>query len=232
VTENLAKLEQQLGHTFTNKNLLSLALTHRSYHKTNNERLEYLGDAILGFVIAEALYHKFPEQSEGDLTRLRASLVKGETLAKLAKEIELGEFIILGTGEMKSGGWRRQSILSNTLEALIGAIHIDAGISASSGFISRIYEEMLETLSPSDINKDPKTKLQEFLQARNEKLPVYKVIDEQGEAHKREFKVECFIDYLEDKIIAEGRSKRSAEQSAAEKVLLILDEKKKSKGSL
>jgi ribonuclease-3 len=227
VIEDQKSLERRLGYTFEDKSLLTLALTHRSYQKENNERLEYLGDAILGFIIAEALYNRFEGEAEGVLTRLRANLVKGETLAILARELEIGDHILLGPGEMKSGGWRRDSILSNTLEALIGAIYLDSDILSCKIFVLSIYTELLLELNPSNLSKDPKTKLQEYLQAKKVNLPVYTVVAEDGEAHKREFTVECSIENLDHEIMAVGRSKRNAEQLAAEKALDYIVEKDK-----
>lgn len=222
VAENLTSLEKRIGYIFDNKNLLSIALTHRSYDKENNERLEYLGDSVLGFIIAEALYQRFKEQDEGVLTRFRANLVNKETLAKLARTLDIGDFIQLGTGEMKSGGWRRDSILSNTLEALIGAIYLDSDISICKTFVLSIYQDLLADLNLKKLNKDPKTELQEFLQARKLELPAYQVIAEEGEAHNCRFTVECQINGIDEKIVAEGRSKRNAEQSVAKLALNIL----------
>lgn len=207
-----------LGHNFNDARLLKTALTHRSAGSVNNERLEYLGDAILGFVIAEALYQRFPEASEGSLTRLRAALVKRETLARLGRQIELGDLIQLGSGELKSGGWRRDSILANAMEAIIGAIYIDAGIEVCRQRILELYSSLLNEVSPEKAGKDPKTMLQEYLQARHLPLPIYRIESESGEAHSREFTVECAVDGL-DTIRATGRSKQMAEQAAAERAL-------------
>jgi ribonuclease-3 len=222
VNDPLYELINKLNYQFNNTALLELALTHRSASSLNNERLEYLGDAILGFVIAESLYHKFAEASEGVLTRQRASLVKKETLASLAKELELGKFLSLGTGEMKSGGWKRDSILSNTVEAIIGAIYLDSDFETCRNFIIRVYNDLLETLSLDNTAKDAKTELQEYLQARKQPLPAYKVIAEEGEAHDRVFTVECQVESLTHLIRANGKSKRTAEQSAANKALAFL----------
>lgn len=211
-----------LGHSFKDASLLQTALTHRSVGVDNNERLEYLGDAILGFVIAEALYRQFPNAAEGSLTRLRASLVKRETLAELAREANLGELIMLGTGELKSGGWRRDSILANAMEAVIGAIYLDAGIEICQQRILDIYKILLAETSPAKLGKDPKTSLQEYLQARQLPLPTYKIISEAGEAHQREFTVRCTIACLGNSIEASGRSKQVAEQAAAEQALSAL----------
>ncbi len=222
MNETLKGLTKKIGYEFKNKNLLNTALTHRSFSKDNNERLEYLGDATLGLIIAEILFEKFPLQSEGVLTRLRANLVKRETLATLARSLDLGECLKLGTGEMKTGGWRRDSILSNALEAIIGALYLDSDYAVCRNFVSSLYRELLNELSVDNFNKDPKTELQEYLQARKLQLPVYKIIEEVGEAHERLFTIECQIEGLENMAIAQGRNKRGAEQSAAQKALELL----------
>ncbi len=212
-----------LGYQFKNRDLLDTALTHRSAGKNNNERLEFLGDSILGFVIAEILFSKFPDEPEGNLTRLRASLVRGETLSSLAKSLNLGSALILGPGEKKSGGWNRDSILANALESIIGAIYLDSGISACATFINTLYSELVNKLNIEDISIDPKTILQEILQSRKIPLPIYRVIDEAGEPHKRDFTVSCTIEKLGHYITAKGKSKRIAEQSAASMILEIID---------
>jgi ribonuclease III len=222
VNDPCCQLSNKLNYQFKNPDLLALALTHRSANASNNERLEYLGDAVLGFVIAEALYQKFVSGPEGVLTRQRASLVKKETLAGLAKGLDLGQFLILGSGERKSGGWRRDSILANTLEAIIGAIYLDSDFETCRHFIIYLYRDLLETLTLEDTGKDSKTELQEFLQARKQPLPIYKIIVEEGEAHERVFTVECHVESLSDAISASGKSKRAAEQSAAHKTLVFL----------
>jgi ribonuclease-3 len=219
VNDSSNDLSNKLNYQFKNNALLELALTHRSASSVNNERLEYLGDAVLGFVIAESLYQKYADAPEGVLTRQRASLVNKKTLASLAKELDLGKFLYLGTGEMKSGGWRRDSILSNTIEAIIGAIYLDSGFQSCHNFITNLYKNLFETLSLDDYGKDSKTELQEYLQARKLCLPVYHVIAEEGEAHERIFTVECQIEHVTEKICASGKSKRIAEQSAAQKAL-------------
>lgn len=206
--------------------MLEQALTHRSIGNNNNERLEYLGDAILGFVIADILYQKFPKASEGELTRLRASLVKGEKLAEISREIQLSSEIKLGTGELKSGGWRRDSILANTLEALIGAVYLDSSIESCRSFILKLYQAHLEKIDPADIKKDAKSQLQEYLQSRKQNVPDYEVIDEFGSSHQPEFTVSCKIDLFDNAVTAKGASKRKAEQAAAEKVIAMLESKK------
>ena len=221
--QSQSKLENELGHTFRNKSILISALTHRSLGKDNNERLEYLGDALLGFIIAEILYTLYPNASEGELTRLRSTLVKGDTLAKIARHLELGEYIKLGSSELKSGGWRRKSILANTMEAIIGAIYLDAGLEACKNTVLRLFENNLENCSPENLVKDPKTRLQEFLQSQQKNLPVYNVILERGDAHDRVFTVQCSIPEIKLCVEAEGRSKRNAEQAAAQQALDILE---------
>jgi ribonuclease-3 len=213
----------QLDYTFNNKGLLETALTHRSLGQYNYERLEFLGDSILGFVITENLFLTFPKEPEGILTILRANLVNKESLAKLARELDLGEHIRLGPGERKSGGWRRDSILANTLEAIIGAVYLDSDFTQCKHFILSLYKQMLDELDIGNIVKDPKTVLQEILQSRKMSLPVYKVIAENGEAHKRIFTVSCKIIEIEQEVQAEGKSKRFAEQSAASKALKLLE---------
>ena len=221
------KLEKAIDYKFRDETLLDIALTHRSIGQGNNERLEYLGDAALGFVIADAIFHKFPQATEGELTRLRASLVKGETLAMLGRELNLGDYIKLGPGERKSGGWRRESILANTLEAIIGAVYLDADMEVCRKCVNSLYRQLIAEVSPDKLNKDPKTTLQELLQSRKLELPEYQVISETGEAHERLFEIACVIKEQGISVQGEGRSKRVAEQSAAEKALPELEKKLK-----
>ena len=216
-------LKESLDYEFQNVQLLEQALTHRSAAGTNNERLEYLGDAVLGFIIANAIFRKFPQATEGELTRLRSSLVKGETLAELGRELNLGNFIKLGPGEMKSGGWRRDSILANTLEAIIGAVYLDADMEVCQRCVISLYRQLLSEASPDRLDKDPKTSLQELLQSRRLELPVYQVLSENGDAHERLFTIGCTIKAQGISVQAEGHSKRVAEQIAAEKALSVLD---------
>ncbi|WP_346727579.1 ribonuclease III [Zestomonas insulae] len=218
----LSRLERQLGHTFGNPDLMVLALTHRSFAGRNNERLEFLGDAILNFVAGEALFSRFPQAREGQLSRLRARLVKGETLARLARGFDLGEYLRLGSGELKSGGYRRESILADALEALIGAIYLDAGMDVARERVLAWLTGELDGLTLVDTNKDPKTRLQEFLQSRGCELPRYSVLDIQGEPHCRTFVVECEIALLNDKTLGQGGSRRIAEQVAATAALIAL----------
>ncbi|MDD3447700.1 MAG: ribonuclease III [Gammaproteobacteria bacterium] len=208
-------LFRHLGHRFQQTELLECALTHRSFRKDNNERLEFLGDAILSFVMAEELYRRFPQAKEGELSRLRASLVKGETLAVLAREFGLGDYLLLGSGELKSGGYRRESILADALEAVIGAIYLDAGMERCRGCVLEWYAERLDALSPQGTLKDPKTRLQEYLQAHRLALPTYLVDSVEGEAHAQVFRVECRIEGLDMTTRGTGSSRRRAEQEAA-----------------
>ncbi|MBB6342127.1 ribonuclease-3 [Pseudomonas fluvialis] len=219
---SLSRLERQLGYTFQDQALLTLALTHRSFAGRNNERLEFLGDAILNFVAGEALYQRFPQAREGQLSRLRARLVKGETLAILARGFELGEYLRLGSGELKSGGFRRESILADALEALIGAIYLDAGMDMARERVVAWLTQELDSLTLVDTNKDPKTRLQEFLQSRASELPCYEVVDIQGEPHCRTFFVQCAVDLLKEKTQGHGASRRIAEQVAAAAALVAL----------
>ena len=219
MNEPLARQGKIQNYTFKDRELLNAALTHRSYSNTNNERLEFLGDAILGFVVAERLYQLFPSAPEGVLTRFRANLVKRETLAALARSLDIGSSIKFGLGEKKSGGWRRDSILANTLEAIIGAVYLDSGIVACREFILDLFQDLFINLKPDEIEKDPKTTLQEILQEKKLPLPVYEILKEEGEPHRRIFTVRCHINGIDKEIIAEGKSKRTAEQAAAKKAL-------------
>ncbi|MGL4920238.1 MAG: ribonuclease III, partial [Plesiomonas shigelloides] len=212
------------GYTFTNIDFLQLALTHRSASGKHNERLEFLGDSILSFVIADALYHQFPKVDEGDMSRMRASLVRGNTLAELAREFELGEYLRLGPGELKSGGFRRESILSDTVEAIIGAVYLDTGLEAVRELILRWYQARLEEIRPGDRQKDPKTRLQEYLQGRRLPLPVYQVIQVRGEAHDQEFTIHCSVEGMAQPVVGVGSSRRKAEQAAADLALKQLEQ--------
>ncbi|WP_426417296.1 ribonuclease III [Aestuariirhabdus sp. LZHN29] len=215
----LDKLSRKLGYSFVDEQLALLALTHRSYASSNNERLEFLGDSIVNFTIAEALFSKFPQAKEGQLSRLRARLVKGQTLAELAREFELGDYLRLGSGELKSGGYRRESILADTVEALIGAIYLDRGMDCCRERILAWYRSRLDALSLEDTQKDPKTRLQELLQARQAALPLYEVLNVEGEAHAQTFRVQCEVELLSKKCEGTGNSRRGAEQQAARLVL-------------
>jgi len=220
----LSRLERQLGYTFKDQEMITLALTHRSFSGLNNERLEFLGDAILNFIAGEALFQRFPLAREGQLSRLRARLVKGETLAVLARGFDLGEYLRLGSGELKSGGFRRESILADAMEAVIGAIYLEAGMEVTRQRVLAWLSTEIQGLTLVDTNKDPKTRLQEFLQSRACDLPRYEVADIQGEPHCRIFVVECHASLLNDKTLGQGASRRIAEQVAATAALIALGE--------
>ncbi len=216
---SLDELCRRLDYRFADAGLLEEALTHRSVSERNNERLEFLGDGILNFVIADALFHRHPGDAEGGLSRLRASLVNRETLATLARQIDLGNALRLGSGELKSGGRRRDSILSDALEAVFGAVYLDGGFGACQDLILRLYAERLEHLPSAADLKDPKTRLQEYLQAARLPLPSYEVLDVTGKAHDQLFRVACRVDGLTSESIGEEGSRRRAEQRAAEALL-------------
>ncbi len=209
------RLRQRLGHQFVDETLLDLALTHRSCGGLNNERLEFLGDSILNFIVGESLFERFPEAREGQLSRLRAQMVKGETLAHIARELDLGPCLNLGEGEMKSGGFRRDSILADAVEAIIGAIYLDAGMSAARERTLGWYRERLDALKLDTHRKDPKTELQEYLQARRQALPEYRVAEVEGEAHAQQFTIECHCALLPEPTVATAGSRRVAEKKAA-----------------
>jgi ribonuclease-3 len=210
-----ADLLARLGYRFQDPRLLRQALTHRSHSAAHNERLEFLGDGVLNCVIASLLYHRFPGLPEGHLSRLRANLVNQDSLSRLALSLDLGEHLLLGEGELKSGGFRRPSILADALEAVLGAAFLDGRFEAAAAMVERLYEPLLAEVDPSTHGKDPKTLLQELLQARHLPLPRYNVVSVRGEAHEQHFHVECLIPELDIRTEGEGPSRRSAEQSAA-----------------
>ncbi len=220
--ETLAK---QLGLEFNQPELFVRALTHRSMGANNNERLEYLGDSILGFVIAEKLYEMFPEAGEGILSRLRASLVNQTSLAELARSKNIGDFLRLGSGELKSGGFRRDSILSDALEAIFGAIVKDQGVERCQAFILELFQDKLSQLSADNWHKDPKTQLQELMQAKQKTLPVYQLLGQSGAAHDQIFKIQCSVEISDESTVGTGVSRKKAEQMAAEKMLKKLEKK-------
>lgn len=213
----------RLTYQYTKKYLLEQALTHRSVGAQNNERLEYLGDGALNFIIAHQLYVRFPDLSEGDLSRLRAQLVKESTLCEIAIDLELGSALKLGEGEMKSGGWRRPSILADAVEALIGAAYLDGGFPAAELLVKQFFTQRLETINPKEIGKDAKSLLQEFLQAKKAPLPVYSVLEMNGEAHAQHFVIACAVDKFNVTTKGEGTSRRIAEQQAAKLALVELN---------
>lgn len=210
--------EAPLGHCYSDAGLLKQALTHRSAGRPNNERLEFLGDALLNLLVAEFIYECFPKASEGEMTRLRAALVSGAALAQLAREFDLGEHVLLGPGELKSGGFRRDSILADTVEALIAAIYLDAGWEACRSHVRNIFAERI-TSAQNMGTKDPKTSLQELLQANGLPLPEYELISTSGDDHSKTFEVSCAVESLAMRDSGSGTSRRAAEQSAAELLL-------------
>ena len=210
-----ATLEAALGYQFQDALLLEQALTHRSHSARHNERLEFLGDSVLNFVVAAMLYKRFAKIDEGDLSRLRANLVKQSSLAEIAQKLCLSQYLRLGEGELKSGGFRRPSILADTLEAIFGAIFLDAGFEAAHHTIAKLYTPIIQGVDPKTLGKDPKTLLQELLQGRKLDLPSYTVVATHGAAHSQMFDVECSIPALDIKVLAAGTSRRAAEQLAA-----------------
>lgn len=218
-------LERALGYRFANPQLLVQALTHRSFGSPHNERLEFLGDSVLNFVVAWELFREFERSREGDLSRLRASLVRQETLHRLADALQLGNFLALGEGELKSGGFRRPSILADALEAIFGAVLLDGGFEAARSAVLRLYQPLLEGIDPRQSLKDPKTALQEWLQGRRLPLPNYVLVATRGEPHSQEFDVECRIEELGLATAGSGASRRGAEQQAAQRALERISEK-------
>jgi ribonuclease-3 len=207
---------KQLGYEFGQPQLLSRALTHRSYAPEHNERLEFLGDSVLGCVIAKHLYDSYPQLSEGELSRLRSNLVREETLATLAQQLELGRHLKLGEGERKSGGFRRPSILADAMEALFGAVLLDGGFAEAERVVLGLFVPYLAQVDVQTLGKDAKTLLQEYLQGKRIPLPAYSIVDMQGEAHAQSFRVECVIPVLKIATRGEGSSRRNAEQQAAQ----------------
>ncbi len=218
---------KKLGLAFNNPQLFTMALTHRSASSNNNERLEFLGDSILGFVIAHKLFELFPGACEGVLSRLRASLVNQSSLAELARKHQIGDYLLLGSGELKSGGFRRDSILSDALEAIIGALYNDQGMDACQQWILQLFAEKLNCLSLDNWQKDPKTQLQELMQSKKMELPDYTLMTMSGLAHEQTFKVKCTIPLIKDSCIGTGVSRKRAEQSAAELMLELLNKDNK-----
>lgn len=215
----LTDLGRRLNYAFNDPDLLRRSITHRSKGADNNERLEFLGDGVLNFIIADELYDHFPRLSEGELTRLRARLVKQETLARLARTVNLGEYLDLGGGELKSGGHDRDSILADALEAVFGAILKDGGNDAVRHVILTLYQPLLDAVDAGTIDKDPKTQLQEYLQKRLAVTPAYSVLEVTGEAHQQNFLVECMVPGLDAPVQGRGATRRAAEQEAAAKAL-------------
>ena len=219
----LNRLSRTIGYQFADEHLLESALTHRSASVHHNERLEFLGDAILSFIIANELFQHHSRAREGELTRLRASLVRRETLVRIARDIDLGAFLTLGAGELKSGGRARDSILADAFEALVGAVYLDSDIHVCSDFVLAMFETRLCELASVAPEKDPKTKLQEFLQARHHELPQYTVMEILGGSHEHPFTVECRMAGYDEVTHGVGSSRRRAEQDAARLALLMLE---------
>ncbi len=208
-------LQRLIGYDFENQALLTQALTHRSFGSVNNERLEFLGDGVLNFIIASQLYLAFPKLDEGDLSRLRAHLVKEPTLGELAVTLNIGEALRLGEGELKSGGWRRPSVLADALEAIIGAVFLDSGFDAAQAVVIKLFTPLIDQIDPKSIGKDPKSLLQEYLQSKKIDVPGYEVLAIEGEAHCQTFRVECKVAKFNITTQGEGTSRRAAEQEAA-----------------
>lgn len=222
MSNRYALLEQGLVYTFRDEDLLRRALTHRSKGADNYERLEFLGDSVLSFVIAAALYELFSDLSEGELTRLRASLVRMETLAGLARQLDLGNCLELGSGELKSGGYDRDSILADALEAVLGAIYVESGFDVVRAAILYLYRDTLTDIDPRHVGKDPKTQLQEYLQKHALNTPTYSVLEMTGEAHQQTFVVTCEVPGLDKAVRGAGSSRRAAEQQAASRAYAML----------
>lgn len=219
MNSQLARLVANLGYSFRQEALLRQALTHRSYSAQHNERLEFLGDSVLNCTIAKALYDTFPNLPEGTLSRMRANLVKQDTLAEIAVRLKLGDYMLLGEGELKSGGFRRPSILADTLESIFGAVFLDAGFEAAQSVVLRLFEPIIANIDPNVSGKDAKTRLQEWLQSKKHTLPDYQLTGTRGEAHDQIFVVACHIPALGITTQGQGRSRRAAEQEAALAVL-------------
>ena len=219
------RLQRKLGHVFSDPALLLQALTHRSFGQLNNERLEFLGDSVLNCVTSIALFERFPDLKEGELSRVRASLVRQEALHRLAMDLQLGDCLRLGEGELKSGGFRRPSILADAVEAIIAAVFLDAGFEVAKTVIDRLYVPLLAEVNPAAPSKDPKTALQEWLQGRKIALPTYTMVQVLGEAHAQEFEVSCEVPKLAVRTVGRGTGRRAAEQQSAQLALTKLRKK-------
>ena len=218
----ITNLKAQIGYQFNNAAILMQALTHRSFAANNNERLEFLGDSVLNFIVAHQLYNRFNKLPEGDLSRLRAALVKESTLSEIASSLNVGETLKLGEGELKSAGYKRPSILADALEAIVGAVYLDGGFAAAETLVLKLYAQKLANIDPKIIDKDAKSQLQEYLQGKKIELPEYGVVLIEGEAHAQTFKIECVIQKLHISTVGEGTSRRIAEQQAAQLALEII----------
>lgn len=226
--ERLSKLKQlstRLGYQFSDVDFLQRALTHRSVGAKNNERLEFLGDSLVNFMIADVLYHQYTKLPEGDMSRVRAHLVKGETLAEIGVEYNLSDYLVLGPGELKSGGFRRNSIIADAVEAIIAAVYEDGGLDQCRCLVEHLYKRRLEELDPNKIGKDSKTRLQELLQSYQEPLPEYSIISVNGAAHDQAFTISCYVEKLNTKFEATASNRRKAEQKAAAIALKAFEKK-------
>lgn len=223
MAKDRSRLQQALGHRFAQAGLLQTALTHRSYGTPHNERLEFLGDGLLNASVADFLYRQFPELPEGDLSRLRANLVRQDSLHRIAVKLKLGDELLLGEGEKKSGGDQRPSILADALEAVLGAVYLDAGFDATHALVGRLFASEIERIDPLRDAKDAKTRLQEHLQGRRLPLPTYTVVRTHGEAHAQQFEVRCDVPALSLSAIGRGSSRRLAEQVAAASILTLIE---------
>lgn len=221
IEDELKRLEKRIGYQFVDFSLLKQALTHRSALGLHNERLEFLGDSILSFVISTDLYKRFPKVDEGDLSRMRATLVCGKMLSEVGREFVLSDCLILGPGELKSGGFRRDSIIADGVEAIIGAVFLDSNIDTVNRLVLSWFDSRLKTIKPGINQKDPKTRLQEHLQSRKQALPLYEVLDVKGEAHNQQFTMSCQIEGMKA-MLGKGTSRRKAEQIAAQNMLTAL----------
>lgn len=225
IDNRFRRLSQALDYAFQKPELLRQALTHRSFNSTNNERFEFVGDSILNYTVARMLYDQFPQLTEGELSRLRANLVNQNTLAEIALELALGDYLYLGEGELKSGGFNRPSILADALEATFAAVSFDADFAAAEQVVRRLYCQRVANIDTTRQAKDAKTRLQEALQARKLALPKYRILSQSGEAHEQWFKVECDLGELALISTGDGGSRRAAEQQAAEAALVLLEQK-------
>jgi len=219
---NYASLYQALGYQFAQDDILTRALTHASAKGTHNERLEFLGDALLGYLIAEILYQRFPQANEGELTRLRSNLVRRDTLAHIARNLDIGKYLILGSGEIKAEGFRRDSILANSVEALIAAVYLDGRLESCRVVVENIFQSLITDLHPTKQMKDPKSRLQEYLQAQHLSLPVYTILSITGTDHEQTFCVRCSVEIISESILGHGSTRRRAEQDAADHALKII----------
>lgn len=224
MVDHLQQLQQRLQYQFRDPKLLQLALSHRSYAAANNERLEFLGDAVLGLTITDFLYTKFTQFREGDLSRLRSQIVRAESLAEVAKQLQLSEHLLLGPGELKSGAHRRDSILGDSVEALIGAVYLDADLDTARQCVLSWFAPWLQTVDQKAPTKDAKTALQEFLQQRGHPLPQYQVVEVSGEDHNRSYTVSCRVDFLDLEFSATASSRRKAEQKVAQQFLPAVEQ--------